>query len=47
MATILMEFLAKMMLDSALEMNHSAGGEVQLSLRNMLIIFNNQMQQTP
>lgn len=32
--------LAKMVLDSALEMNHDAGGEIKLSLGNMLITFN-------
>lgn len=45
MVTNLMEFLAKMMLDSALETHHSAGGEVKLSVRNMLITFNHEMQQ--
>lgn len=31
MVTNLMEFLAKIMLDSALETNYSAGGEVKFS----------------
>lgn len=47
MVTHLMGFWAKLMLDPALEMNHNAGGEVKLSLRNMLITFNHQMQQGP